>query len=46
VTAAGLGVPVELHVLARGGHGFGLDEDDPEVHRWTDLCANRLFRCA
>ncbi|MEU0566952.1 alpha/beta hydrolase [Nonomuraea sp. NPDC005983] len=43
---ADLGVPVELHVLPHGGHGFGLDEENPETHRWTDLCANWLSRYA
>ncbi|MGP3916629.1 alpha/beta hydrolase [Nonomuraea sp. 10N515B] len=43
-TLARLRVPVELHVLSRGGHGFGLGEDDPEVHRWTALCADWLRR--
>jgi endo-1,4-beta-xylanase len=30
------GVPAELHVYARGGHGFGMHKTDAPVARWTD----------
>jgi acetyl esterase/lipase len=28
-------IPVELHVLSEGGHGFGLGLDNPHVASWT-----------
>jgi endo-1,4-beta-xylanase len=30
------GVPAELHVYARGGHGFGMHKINAPVARWTD----------
>jgi endo-1,4-beta-xylanase len=30
------GVPAELHVYARGGHGFGMHKIDGPVAHWTD----------
>jgi endo-1,4-beta-xylanase len=30
------GVPSELHVYARGGHGFGMHKINAPVARWTD----------
>ncbi len=35
LTAAG--VPAELHVYARGGHGFGIRDEDREVYSWMPL---------
>lgn len=32
-------VPFALHVFPHGRHGLGLAPDDPEVGRWTQLCA-------
>jgi len=29
------GVPVELHILSEGGHGFGLSVSNPHVGSWT-----------
>jgi acetyl esterase/lipase len=31
------GRPSELHVFARGGHGFGMVEQKMPADRWTDL---------
>jgi acetyl esterase/lipase len=39
---AAKGVPVELHVFPRGGHGLGLAREDPSVGRWTGLCEKWL----
>lgn len=33
------GVPTELHVFARGGHGYGLRATDDPVTHWPDLAA-------
>ena len=33
------GVPAELHVYARGGHGYGLRPTEEPVTRWPDLAA-------
>lgn len=30
------GVPAELHIYGRGGHGFGMHKIDAPVARWTD----------
>ncbi len=32
------GVPFELHVFQKGGHGFGLGTDRGEVSSWPRLC--------
>ena len=32
------GVPVELHLFERGGHGFGLAKAKGPVRAWTHLC--------
>ena len=32
------GVPVELHLFERGGHGFGLARAKGPVQTWTHLC--------
>jgi len=37
-------VPYELHVFQHGLHGLGLAEEEPDVARWTSLCANWLHR--
>jgi acetyl esterase/lipase len=29
------GVPAELHIYSKGGHGFGLATDDPVLFTWT-----------
>jgi acetyl esterase/lipase len=34
------GVPAELHVYARGGHGYGLRPSDNPVCNWPKLCAD------
>jgi acetyl esterase/lipase len=34
------GVPAELHVYARGGHGYGLRPSDNPVCHWPKLCAD------
>lgn len=36
------GVPFELHVFSRGGHGLGLAADEPAAATWTDLCQRWL----
>lgn len=30
-------VPAELHVFARGGHGYGMRRPDLPVGRWPEL---------
>jgi len=35
-------VPAELHVYAKGGHGFGLRPSDDPVSTWPDRCASWL----
>jgi acetyl esterase/lipase len=32
-------VPVELHLLPAGGHGYGLRSGNPAAERWPDLAA-------
>jgi len=32
------GVPAELHIFEKGGHGFGLAKDDPVLSQWPELC--------
>lgn len=36
------GVPAELHIYERGGHGFGVRKSSHPVSRWTDQCAEWL----
>jgi acetyl esterase/lipase len=36
------GVPIELHVFAKGRHGLGLADGDPAVAPWKALCARWL----
>ncbi|HMD62246.1 MAG TPA: alpha/beta hydrolase [Opitutaceae bacterium] len=31
------GVPTELHVYAKGGHGFGIRDEDKAVYSWMSL---------
>ncbi len=38
------GVDAELHLFARGGHGFGAGRDDDGTGQWLDLAANWLDR--
>lgn len=38
------GVPCELHIYERGGHGFGLAPDDPVLASWPRRCADWLRR--
>ncbi|QDV09771.1 Acetylxylan esterase precursor [Planctomycetes bacterium Poly30] len=33
-------VPAELHVFARGGHGYGLRDTGVPVNQWPKLCAD------
>ena len=30
------GIPVEMHILTEGGHGFGLGLGNPHVNSWTE----------
>lgn len=32
------GVPAELHIFRRGGHGFGIRNAQGPIARWPDLC--------
>jgi acetyl esterase/lipase len=32
-------VPAEMHIFAKGGHGFGLGAKIPGTNAWPDLCA-------
>lgn len=34
------GVPAELHVYAKGGHGYGLRSSDDPVCTWPERCAD------
>ena len=36
------GVPAELHVFEKGGHGVGLANDNPSLSPWSTLLANWL----
>ncbi len=36
------GVPAELHIFEKGGHGFGLAPFHPVLSKWTELCRNWL----
>jgi acetyl esterase/lipase len=38
------GVPVELHLFERGGHGFGPGEPGASVSRWLDQCIAWITR--
>ena len=38
------GVPCELHIYERGGHGFGLAPGDPVLASWPIRCADWLRR--
>jgi acetyl esterase/lipase len=33
-----MGIPVELHLFAQGGHGFGLRPSSHPASNWPDLC--------
>ncbi len=35
-------VPFELHVLPRGGHGYGMRPGNPAAEAWPQLCADWL----
>jgi len=35
----GAGVPAELHIYEKGGHGFGLAPGDPILSTWPSRCA-------
>jgi acetyl esterase/lipase len=32
------GVPVEIHLFAKGGHGYGLRPSSHPVSKWPELC--------
>jgi acetyl esterase/lipase len=32
------GVPAEMHIYEKGGHGFGLAPNDPVLSTWPDRC--------
>ena len=32
------GIPSEIHIFKRGGHGFGFGKREMPVSRWTKLC--------
>ncbi len=34
------GVPAELHIYEKGGHGFGLARKDPVLGTWPDRCVD------
>lgn len=36
------GIPAELHVYPKGGHGFGLALGIPETESWTERCIDWL----
>lgn len=38
------GVPAELHIYQRGGHGYGLAQHDPALSDWPDLLRRWLER--
>ncbi len=38
------GVPVELHLFPKGGHGYGFRSKEPGLAGWTDLLAAWLKR--
>ena len=39
-----LGVPAEMHIYEKGGHGYGLAPDDPVLSSWPKRCADWMFR--
>ncbi|HXQ79876.1 MAG TPA: alpha/beta hydrolase [Opitutaceae bacterium] len=40
-----VGVPTEMHVYARGGHGFGIREQEKTVYTWMPLFMAWLGDC-
>jgi len=36
------GIPAELHIYARGGHGFGVVDNHLPVSKWGDRCLDWL----
>ena len=36
------GIPAELHIYARGGHGFGIVDNHLPVSKWGDRCLDWL----
>jgi acetyl esterase/lipase len=40
------GVPTEMHVYAKGGHGFGIRDEDSAVYSWMPLFATWLTTLA
>jgi len=36
------GVPVEMHLFPRGGHGFGVGREEDGTAQWVQLFANWL----
>jgi acetyl esterase/lipase len=36
------GVPAELHVYAKGGHGFGMRNTGHPINTWPQRCADWL----
>jgi acetyl esterase/lipase len=38
------GVAAEMHLFARGGHGFGLGRESDGTAQWLDLAVNWLYR--
>jgi acetyl esterase/lipase len=38
------GVPVEMHLLPMGGHGFGMGRPEDGTDQWVDLFINWLLR--
>jgi acetyl esterase/lipase len=40
ISLADAGVPSELHVYAKGGHGFGIRNEDRPVYSWMPLFAS------
>jgi hypothetical protein len=37
-----VGVPAELHVFTKGGHGFGIRTSKQPVGQWPQLCEGWL----
>src|SRR5262249_43101445 len=38
------GVPVELHIYDKGGHGFGVRKSELPVSKWTERCVEWLIQ--